>query len=61
MFFQKVNPIPQIWLTRFLIAVIVVLALVAGYFFTETQRLAARCLPEQDSGTLMNSLLNEKK
>lgn len=43
MFFQKSEPVSQLWLNRFFIAVIVVLALIAGYFFTENQRLAELC------------------
>lgn len=48
MFFQKQDPIPQLILNRIFIGIIVLLALTAGYFFNENQRLAKLCSPDQE-------------
>lgn len=39
MLFNKKMPLSSTWITRILIAVIVVLALTTGFFYTENQKL----------------------
>lgn len=50
-FFQSQKPIPQVWLNRVFVSVIVLLALVAGYFYTQFENLKAlRSLPVTAQG-----------